>query len=142
MQNEPLSLRPAEAVNHVPAVQANLATWPWSAKINNAPNQARELVVGLGFAEVAVRPKFIALLNVGLLVRDAQDDRRDRSQARIRLDEIEYLPAIHFLRWFWSMTVNGPMTRSDRVATLEAAKAQIQKGWEVRTAWAKLEEVE
>ena len=23
------------------------------------------------------------------------------------------------LRWFWSMTVNGPMTRSDRVATLE-----------------------
>jgi len=25
MQNEPLSLRPAEAVNHVPAVQANLA---------------------------------------------------------------------------------------------------------------------
>ena len=22
------------------------------------------------------------------------------------------------LRWFWSMTVNGPMTRSDRVATL------------------------
>jgi|SRR6478609_7963746 hypothetical protein len=44
------------------------------------------------------------------------------------------------LRWFWSMTVNGPMTRSDRVATLEAAKAQFQKGWEVRTAWAKLEE--
>jgi len=117
MQNEPLSLRPAEAVNHVPAVQANLATWQLGLgqpKINNAPNQARELVVGLGFAEVAVRPKFIALLNVGLLVRDAQDDRRDRSQARIRLDEIEYLPAIHFLRWFWSMTVNGPMTRSDR----------------------------
>ena len=27
------------------------------------------------------------------------------------------------LRWFWSMTVNGPMTRSDRVATLEEAKA-------------------
>src|SRR4051812_46489579 len=23
------------------------------------------------------------------------------------------------LRWFWSMTVNGPMTHSDRVATLE-----------------------
>ena len=22
------------------------------------------------------------------------------------------------LRWFWSLTVNGPMTRSDRVATL------------------------
>jgi hypothetical protein len=28
------------------------------------------------------------------------------------------------LRWFWSMTVNGPMTRSDRVAILEEAKAQ------------------
>ena len=25
------------------------------------------------------------------------------------------------LRWFWSMTVNGPMTRSDRVANLEEA---------------------
>ena len=31
------------------------------------------------------------------------------------------------LRWFWSMTVNGPMTRSDRVATLEEAKAQFRK---------------
>jgi hypothetical protein len=28
------------------------------------------------------------------------------------------------LRWFWSMTVNGPMTRADRVATLEEAEAQ------------------
>ena len=27
------------------------------------------------------------------------------------------------LRWFWSMNANGPMTRSDRVATLEEAKA-------------------
>ena len=25
----------------------------------------------------------------------------------------------------WSMTVNGPMTRSDRVATLKEAKAQF-----------------
>ena len=25
------------------------------------------------------------------------------------------------LRWFWSMTVNGPMTRLDRVAPLEEA---------------------
>ena len=33
------------------------------------------------------------------------------------------------LRWFWSLTVNGPMTRSDRVATLEEAKAQFQKSW-------------
>ena len=31
------------------------------------------------------------------------------------------------LRWFWSMTVNGPMTRADRVATLEEAKAQFQE---------------
>ena len=31
------------------------------------------------------------------------------------------------LRWFWSLTVNGPMTRSDRVATLEEAKAQFRK---------------
>ena len=45
------------------------------------------------------------------------------------------------LRWFWSMTVNGPMTRSDRVATLEEAKAQFQKSWECLEAWAKLEEV-
>ena len=45
------------------------------------------------------------------------------------------------LRWFWSLTVNGPMTRSDRVATLEEAKAQFQKSWECLEAWAKLEEV-
>jgi hypothetical protein len=31
------------------------------------------------------------------------------------------------LRWFWSLTVNGPMTHADRVATLEEAKAQFQK---------------
>ena len=30
------------------------------------------------------------------------------------------------LRWFWSMTVNGPMTRSDRVATPEEAMAQFR----------------
>ena len=29
------------------------------------------------------------------------------------------------LRWFWSLTVNGPMTCSSRVATLEEAKAQF-----------------
>ena len=45
------------------------------------------------------------------------------------------------LRWFWSLTVNGPMTRSDRVATLEEAKAQFQKSWDAWKAWAKLEEV-
>ena len=45
------------------------------------------------------------------------------------------------VRWFWSMTVNGPMTRSGRVATLEEAKAQFQKSWDAWKAWAKLEEV-
>ena len=45
------------------------------------------------------------------------------------------------LRWFWSLTVNGPMTRSDRVATLEEAKAQFQKSWDAWKAWAKMEEV-
>ena len=44
------------------------------------------------------------------------------------------------LRWFWSLTVNGPMTRSSRVATLEEAKAQFQESWDVWKAWAKLEE--
>ena len=44
------------------------------------------------------------------------------------------------LRWFWSMTVNGPMTRSDRVATLEEAKAQFRKSWDAWKAWASLEE--
>jgi hypothetical protein len=45
------------------------------------------------------------------------------------------------LRWFWSFTLHGPMTRSDRVATLEEAKAQFQKSWDAWKAWAKLEEV-
>jgi hypothetical protein len=31
------------------------------------------------------------------------------------------------LRWFWSMTVNPPMTHSGRVPTLEEAKAQFLK---------------
>jgi hypothetical protein len=30
------------------------------------------------------------------------------------------------------MTVNGPMTRSNRVTTFEEAKAQFQKSWD---AW-------
>ena len=45
------------------------------------------------------------------------------------------------LRWFWTLTVNGPMTRAHRVATLEEAKAQFQKSWDAWKAWAKLEEV-
>jgi hypothetical protein len=40
------------------------------------------------------------------------------------------------------MTVNGPMTRADRVATPEEAKAQFQKSWDAWKAWAKLEETE
>ena len=39
------------------------------------------------------------------------------------------------LRWLWSMTVNGPITRSDRVATLEEAKAQLQKSLDAWKAW-------
>ena len=39
------------------------------------------------------------------------------------------------------MTVNGPMTHSDRVATLEEAKAQFQKSWDAWNAWAMLKEV-
>ena len=46
------------------------------------------------------------------------------------------------LCWFWSLTVNGPMKRADRVATLEEAKAQFQKSWDAWKAWAKLEEAE
>jgi hypothetical protein len=36
---------------------------------------------------------------------------------------------------------NGPMTRADRVATLEDAKARFQKSWDAGKALAKLEEV-
>jgi hypothetical protein len=44
------------------------------------------------------------------------------------------------LRWFRSMNANGPMTRSDRVATLDEAKAQFQRSWDAWKAWANLEE--
>jgi len=40
------------------------------------------------------------------------------------------------------MNANGPMTRSNRVPTLEEAKAQFQKSWEQWKAWANLEETE
>jgi hypothetical protein len=33
------------------------------------------------------------------------------------------------------------MTRSDKVATLEEAKAQFQKSWDAWKAWAELREV-
>ena len=45
------------------------------------------------------------------------------------------------LRWFWSLTVNPPMARSDRVATLEEAKAQFQNSWDAWKAWAELREL-
>jgi hypothetical protein len=45
------------------------------------------------------------------------------------------------LRWFWSFALHGPMTRSDRAATLEEAKAQFQKSWDEWKAWAKLVEM-
>ena len=41
----------------------------------------------------------------------------------------------------WSMNVNGPMTRSGHMPTLEEAKAQFQKSWDAWKAWAKVEEV-
>jgi hypothetical protein len=44
------------------------------------------------------------------------------------------------LRWFWSMTVNGAMTRSDRVATLEEAKVQFGAKLGSMEAWAELEQ--
>jgi len=45
------------------------------------------------------------------------------------------------LRWIWSLTINCPTTRSDRVATLNDAKAQFQKSWDAWKARARLEEV-
>jgi hypothetical protein len=39
------------------------------------------------------------------------------------------------------MTVNGPMTRSNRVATFEEAKAQFSKGLGRAEGGAKLKEV-
>jgi hypothetical protein len=34
------------------------------------------------------------------------------------------------LRWFWSFTVTGQLSRSGKVATLEEAKAQFRKSWD------------
>ena len=44
------------------------------------------------------------------------------------------------LRWFWSFIVTC-LTRSDRVSTLEEAKAQFQKSWDAWKAWAELREL-
>ena len=46
------------------------------------------------------------------------------------------------LRWFWSLTVNGPMTRADSVwRPWRRRRPQFQKSWDAWKAWAKLEEV-
>ena len=45
------------------------------------------------------------------------------------------------LKWFWSLGLHGPQKRSDRVASLEEAKAQLRASWDQWKAWAKLEEV-
>ena len=45
------------------------------------------------------------------------------------------------LRWFWSLTVDPPMARSDRVPTLEEAKAQFETAWRQWLSWAELQEM-
>jgi hypothetical protein len=55
-----------------------------------------------------------------------------------RIYEFEAVPT--GLRWFWSMTVNGAMTRSDRVATLEETKVQFGAKLGSLEAWAELEQ--
>ena len=45
------------------------------------------------------------------------------------------------LRWFWSLTVDPPMARSDKAATLEEAKAPFRKSWDAWKVWAKLQEL-
>jgi hypothetical protein len=45
------------------------------------------------------------------------------------------------LRWFWSLTVDPPMARSDRAPTLEEAKAQFETAWRRWLAWAELQEM-
>jgi hypothetical protein len=42
------------------------------------------------------------------------------------------------LRWFWSLTVDPPMARSDKVPTLEEAKTQFETAWQRWLAWAGL----
>jgi hypothetical protein len=52
---------------------------------------------------------------------------KDRPDYTVYCDAAASMKLAEALRWFWSMTVNGPMTRADRVATLEEAKARFQK---------------
>ena len=48
------------------------------------------------------------------------------------------------LRWFWALHFPSKpesLRTDNRVATLEAAKAEFEASWEAWKAWAKLEEV-
>jgi hypothetical protein len=47
------------------------------------------------------------------------------------------------LRWFWALHASGKpedMRTSNRVATLEIAKAEIEASWKRWKAWAEMEE--
>jgi hypothetical protein len=56
-------------------------------------------------------------------------------------DAMDQNKALSMIARSWSFTVTGPLTRSDRVATLEEAKAQFRKSWDAWKVWAKLEEI-
>ena len=48
------------------------------------------------------------------------------------------------LRWFWALHALGgreTLRASNRVATLEVAKAEFEASWKQWKAWAKMEEV-
>jgi len=62
---------------------------------------------------------------------------KDRPDYTVYCDAAASMKLAEALRWFWSMTVNGSMTRSGRVATLEEAEAQFQKSWDAWKACAK-----
>ena len=92
----------------------------------HGPMTATMRLTGLGSGIDKDRPDSVSTVASGVLVASTRP---------------AAVPTI--LRRFWSMTVNGPMTRSDRVATLEEAnKGQFQKSWDDWKAWAKLEELE
>ena len=49
------------------------------------------------------------------------------------------------LRWFWALHAPGgreTLRSSNRVATLEVAKAEFETAWKQWKAWAKMDEVE
>ena len=48
------------------------------------------------------------------------------------------------MRWFWALhspSKPGTLRISNRVATLEVAKAEFEASWKQWKAWAKMEEV-